>query len=159
MNAFYFAFTLLGQKTWQEEQRKSVHSLLRELILNGQQMCWVTWRSYYDCWICFVFFFFFIALVHLTICYQFEIILCILNFRSAQIVVLMKGTWPLTVGIWWVVMKVVVCFCSQPPLIGIVNYFESLFFHCRPVEVVEMNCPNVLEMSCPHVPPFHGVEI
>ena len=61
--------------------------------------------------------------------YQFEVYIY-LEFRSAPIVVLMKGTWPLTVGIWWVVLKVLFFFCSLPHLIGIAiilsNYFFSL---------------------------------
>ena len=98
--------------------------------------------------------------------------LCILNFRSAQTVVLMKGTWPLTVGIWWVAMKVIVCFCSQPPLIGFVNYFEFTLFSLQTCG----SCGNELS-KCPicrkrikigiplwkwvvHMsPPDHGVEI
>ena len=124
---------------WQEKQRKSVHSLLRELILNGQKMCGVTWRYYYNCWICL----FIISLVHWLDFISLRSYIY-LEFRSAPIVVLMKGTWPLTVGIWWVVLKVVFFFCSLPHLIGIAIILSNYFFHCRPAEAVEMNCPNVL---------------
>ena len=121
---------------WLEVQMESIHSLLLGLlILNPPLICWY----YYDCLV-------YLSLlghlqigllthptsslVHTGIISLWSLLYFLSNFefRSAQFVKMSKWTWPSTVGIVWVLLKVISCFFSLPHQIGIAIILSNNFF-------------------------------